>query len=429
VNLVTTLMGSLHGALSARRTPSATVAVRRANEDVEVAHANAGPSTLFEIGSITKVMTATLVLQHVQQGHITLDDPVSEHLPGLVLSPPEVTRLVTVRHLLTHTSGIDVADDFSDTGDGDDCLERYVAEAVGGARLLSTPGQQWSYCNGGFVLLGRLVEVLDGRPWDDALASRVFRPLGLSATTTARLRPEMKVAIGHRYDHCASAVVREPGRMPRSAGPAGNVVATAADLVTFANALVDGSDLLGPELVEEMLSPQLQFRRGHQGLAWWLPGSGRAVHGGTTRGFSALLVVIRNVGSLCVLANGPDAGAIAGTVQEQLFGPSTPPSSLPPLDGPDPGPESYVGRYERRHVVVDVTFDGTTLNGMIAFHGPAAELFPAPEPVTLAREGGGRFLIKNQNGDETGIWDFLDFGTDNVPTRLLTQRMHVRSGC
>ena len=69
MNLVTALVDSLHGALSARRTPSATVAVRRANEDVEVAYANAGPSTLFEIGSITKVMTATLVLQHVQQGH------------------------------------------------------------------------------------------------------------------------------------------------------------------------------------------------------------------------------------------------------------------------------------------------------------------------------------------------------------------------
>ena len=82
--------------------------------------------SLFQIGSITKVWTATVVMQLVDAGRLELDTPVAEVLPDLRLSDPEVTRTVTIRHLLTHTSGID-GDVFTDTGRGDECLERYVA--------------------------------------------------------------------------------------------------------------------------------------------------------------------------------------------------------------------------------------------------------------------------------------------------------------
>ncbi|MGO9873462.1 MAG: serine hydrolase domain-containing protein, partial [Acidimicrobiia bacterium] len=119
----------LAGAVGGHRAPGAVLASLSGNSDVELTAAHADPSALFEIGSITKVMTATLALQHVQREDLTLDDPIVHHLPDLQLEPLDVTPLVTVRHLLTHTSGIDCADDFTDTGDADDCLERYVAEA------------------------------------------------------------------------------------------------------------------------------------------------------------------------------------------------------------------------------------------------------------------------------------------------------------
>ena len=82
--------------------------------------------SLFQIGSITKVWTATVIMQLVDEGRLELDTPVVEVLPDLRLSDAEVTRTVTIRHLLTHTSGID-GDVFTDTGRGDECLERYVA--------------------------------------------------------------------------------------------------------------------------------------------------------------------------------------------------------------------------------------------------------------------------------------------------------------
>jgi CubicO group peptidase (beta-lactamase class C family) len=156
-------------------------AVGRGGDGVDIGAAGADPEALFQIGSVTKVMTATLVLQHVERGDIGLDDPVAGHIDDFRLDPPEATRQVTVRHLLTHTCGIDRADDFSDTGSGDDAVARYVAEVIAGAPLIHPPGERWSYCNAGYTVLGRLVEVLDGRPWDDAIAARIFAPLGMAA--------------------------------------------------------------------------------------------------------------------------------------------------------------------------------------------------------------------------------------------------------
>jgi CubicO group peptidase (beta-lactamase class C family) len=402
-------------------------AVSRNPGRLEVAAANLDAETLLEVGSITKIMTATLVLQHVERGELELDCPVRQYMPGLAREPRETSDLVTVRHLLAHTSGIDIADDFTDTGDGDDCVERYVAEAVRGARLLSEPGERWSYCNGGFVLLGRLVELLDGRPFDDALIERVFKPLRLSATTRARLGPGVTLAKGHRYDPARSSVVEEAGCMPRSAGPAGGVMATAADLVMFVDALLKRRALLAPELVEEMRRPQVAFRQGHQGLGWWLPGHRQAVHGGTTRGFSAVVAAVPGFGTFAVLANGPGAGAIAAKVRAQLLGGGGSPEPSQVRQGSEVRPELCAGRYERRHVVEEIVFDGAQLIATPSFHGPLAQLFPDPEPVALQPLGGGRFISKRDYQDSSEMWDFTDLSEDGAPTNLMTQRLHART--
>ena len=97
-----------------------------------VLHAGTGqvatPDSVFQIGSVSKVWTATVVMQLVDEGRFALDTPVVEILPELALRDTEVTKKVTVWNLLTHTSGID-GDVFTDTGRGDDALEKYVAPA------------------------------------------------------------------------------------------------------------------------------------------------------------------------------------------------------------------------------------------------------------------------------------------------------------
>lgn len=422
-----TLSDVLADAVGGFRAPGAVAVLKKHGEDGEEASAGADPRQLFEIGSITKTMTALLVLQHVERGQIGLDDPIRAHLPDLRIAVPGATERVTIRHLLSHTSGIDCGDDFTDTGEGDDCLERYVDEVIPEIGLLHEPGVRWSYSNGGYIILGRLVEVLDGRPFDDALIERVFRPLNLTATTTARLGPDRSVAEGHRFDRRVGSPVHESGRMPRSAGPAGNVVATAADLATYCEALFsERSEILDAQLVEEMLRPQIPIRGGGQGLAWVLPSPSVALHGGATRGSTAFVAASPGLGSFSLVANGPGAGAIAGEVRAHLFGT---PTRRDPTPGPGAHvePEACVGSYVRRNAQIDISFQGDGIVASSSLSGAAAQLFDAPEPVVLEPVGGGRFQSSRPYEDGFGVWDFDDLTHDGVPTRLLTRRLLNRA--
>src|SRR3954449_11132170 len=147
--------------------------------------AAATTESLFQIGSISKVWTAVLAMQLVDEGLIDLDQPIVTYLPEFKVADAEVTGTVTTRHLLSHTSGID-GDLFLDTGRGDDCLEKYVA-ACADLGQNHPLGATMSYCNSGYTVLGRLIEVLREQSWDAVVKERLFAPLGL---TTAGTLPE-----------------------------------------------------------------------------------------------------------------------------------------------------------------------------------------------------------------------------------------------
>src|SRR6185437_13105108 len=111
------------------------------------ARIEATTDTLFQIGSMSKVWTATLAMQLIDEGKLDLDAPVADVLPELRLADAEVAKTVTMRHLLNHTSGID-GDVFTDTGRGDDCVEKYVA-LLAEQKQNHPLGATWSYCNAG----------------------------------------------------------------------------------------------------------------------------------------------------------------------------------------------------------------------------------------------------------------------------------------
>ena len=158
--------------------------------------------SLFQIGSITKVWTATVVMQLVDQRLVELDVPVRRYIPAFRVVDEGVSESATIRHLLTHSSGID-GDHFADTGRGDDVLERYV-ESCASLRQVSPLGATMSYCNTGFSILGRVIERVTGSVWDAELRTRLFEPLELTHTATL---PEdvlrFRAAIGH---------IQPPGR-------------------------------------------------------------------------------------------------------------------------------------------------------------------------------------------------------------------------
>lgn len=338
--------------------------------------------TVCQIGSITKVVTATMIMQLREEGKLDLDTQVTEILPEFALASPHAEE-ITVWNLLTHTSGID-GDLFTDTGRGDDCVAKYI-ETLAEAESLFTPKTGWSYCNSGFVVAGRIIEVLDGGTWDASLRARITEPLGLDTFFTL---PEEILAHRHQYGH-----VRQPGQkdwnpapvaaITRSMGAAGIITSSVDDLLDFGAAFLrdgetgSGQKLLSSESISLMTEPQWDLDPAvgtamapHWAIGWMIDDwNGHKVqwHGGTTIGNKAWFQVLPQDGlALVVFCNGgvaPHAAhEIYGAFAEEFAG--TVPSAEPAPTGGDSDAvvqDKWLGTYSDAgtSLTVTQTEDGT----------------------------------------------------------------------
>jgi len=371
----------------------------------------ADTSSLFQIGSITKVWTTTMIMQLADEGLLDLDAPVAAVLPELRLADPGTTSAVTIRHLLTHTSGID-GDIFADTGRGDDCLEKYVA-LLAEARQNHPLGATWSYCNAGFAVAGRVIEKLTGTTWDAALRERLLTPLGLRHTVTLPEEALMfRTAVGHVVTD--PLTVAPSWSLPRSVGPAGMISASAADVLAFARMhltgglAADGTRVLSEASVKAMTQFHADLPDKHTlgdswGLGWirfgW-DGQRLIGHDGTTIGQAAFLRLLPDAGlAVVLLTNGGNATdlyrELFGEIFSELAGVHLPPALTPAGGLPLVGPERYAGTYERASCRLEVLAgdDGLVMRSTLL--GPIAEL--VPEPVTEYRmvpAGPDLFLVR-----------------------------------
>jgi CubicO group peptidase (beta-lactamase class C family) len=395
--------------------------------------------SLFQIGSISKIWTSTMIMQLVDEGLLSLDATVADVLPGVRLGAADVADQVTVRHLLTHTSGID-GDIFCDTGRGDDCLERYVGELAGAASIFPA-GAAYSYCNSGFVLLGRIIEVLDGQSWDESLRERLTGPLALTRTVTL---PEdailHRAAVGH---HGSGDPVQVWG-LPRSVGPAGLITAAASDLLTFARLHLDGGvapdgkRLLSEASVAAMQQaqaavPEFSAPGAAVGLGWRLGRwDGRMIvgHDGDTVGQSAYLRIdVEARLAVCLLTNTAESvplfqelfnevfGTLVGITMPALPRPLGSPAGLagPAADTawpgrPGAGLAELAGRYERASRRFDVSVHDGRLHVIVTVTGNLAGLVDSePDELILhpADTSGCRFLLRSRDDEP---WAPLSFG-------------------
>jgi CubicO group peptidase (beta-lactamase class C family) len=358
--------------------------------------------SLFQIGSITKVYTATMVMRLLDQGLTTLDTPVVEVLPEFRVADPDVSRRVTLRHLLAHTSGIN-GDPVIDAGRGDDCLARFV-EGCADVPQCHALGAAFSYCNAGYSILGRVIERLTGRVWDAALRELVLDPAGLDHTWTL---PEdvlrFRAAMGH-LNHDGQNRPAAVWTLPRFDGPAGLICATATDVVTFAKLHLDAAM---PGLAE-MQRPQVAVPNSdgtcHEwGLGWALYGWGRPVYGhdGGTIGQSAVLRVIPDAGVAIVLL-GNSAVQEFGMYYRQVFAELleplcgiTMPAPLAPPDEPvEVDLERHVGVYERLGMRAEVSLHDGHLRSRVSRTDVYADLEP-PSESELVAVADGRFLERD----------------------------------
>jgi CubicO group peptidase (beta-lactamase class C family) len=403
--------------------------------------------SLFQVGSITKIWTATMIMQLVDEDELSLDTTVAEVLPGTRLGTGDVGGLVTVRHLLTHTSGLD-GDVFTDTGRGDDCVERYVG-LLAETPSVFAPGTAYSYCNSGFVVLGRIIEILDGQSWDESLRERLVGPLGISRTVTL---PEEAIlhraAVGHR--RCGTPV--DVWSLPRGVGPAGLITAAAGDLLAFARLHLDGGVTAeGKRVVSEAsvaamqlagaVIPDFSVPGSAVGLGWRLSRWGdRTIigHDGDTIGQSAYLRIDPAAGvAACLLTNATESEMLYRRVFSEVFGsltgaamPEPPrPFAVPP-DGAAPDLERHAGRYERVSRQFDVSVRDGQLRMVLTMTGNLATLTASePEDLLLhpADSSGTRFVLRSRDDDP---WVPLSFGRlgDGTPYIYLGGRVTPRTG-
>ena len=245
----------------------------------------AKPETVFEIGSVTKQFTAAGILLLAQEGKLSLDDKISQHMKDT----PEAWANVTIRHLLTHTSGIK-----SYTGLEGFQLWRHLNQsqfmkAIGREQMEFQPGDSWKYCNTGFSLLGYIIENVSSRNYWDFMGERVFKPLGMLATTN-RLPSLIIPNRAAGYEQTNHVWINRDSDLTEVFS-AGAIASTVGDLAKW-NAALDGDRLLNAANKEQMWTP-VKLNDGKTrkyGFGWnvdAVEGHKNIGHGGSTSGFSA----------------------------------------------------------------------------------------------------------------------------------------------
>jgi CubicO group peptidase (beta-lactamase class C family) len=321
--------------------------------------------SVFQIGSITKVWTATLVMQLVDEDLIDLDVPLRRYVPEFRLRDESAAAEITVRQLLSHTAGFE-GDIFTDTGKGDDAVQKFLAELADVPQLFP-PGEQFSYNNAGYCVLGRLIEKVRGIPFDECLREYLIAPLGLGHAATAADEAIMfRAAVGHVTSGPDGALVPAPiWSMARSNSPAGSMLTMSArDLLTFARmhlgtgVAADGARVLSTLSAIAMQERQVELPAlGLMGNAWGLgweiydtPGPTIVGHDGNTIGQAAFMRIVpdRDL-AIVLLTNGGESVPlyldIFDHVLRDLAGIGLPPLPVPPAQWDRIDATRYVGTY------------------------------------------------------------------------------------
>jgi CubicO group peptidase (beta-lactamase class C family) len=274
------------------RVRSAALAVGRG--DGLVRSAAFGPEGTFDddrrflVASITKPVTATAIMQLVEDGRLVLTAPVADYLPEFRPLPVRPGTLggeaITTWHILTHTSGLcDAGEEFLEARRPSPIglLERVCTE-----QLAFVPGTQYGYASDSFYVLAELVRRVGGEDFREHLRRRIFEPLGMTATTFEPTEPGPRaLPLGGMFDRYGPLLGEATRYFVSLAMPGGGLWSTADDLVLFGRAMLlggslDGARVLGRPYVElmtrehtaDVVEPGTPPRRPYYGLGWALPG-------------------------------------------------------------------------------------------------------------------------------------------------------------
>lgn len=341
------------------------------------------PDTLFQTGSISKTFTGTLLMALAESGKVDLDAPIRKYLVDFKLQDEDTARKVTIRHLLTHLGGW-VGDYFNDFGNGDDALDKMVKD-IANLPQVQPLGKIWSYNNTGFNVASRVIEVVTGKPYEQAAQEMLLTPLGMKNTF---FYPDdilftHRFVVGH-YREKGRVKVARPWAIGRAGNGVGGVISTVRDLLRYARFHMSGGKkgILSGRSLRAMRVPQADAGpRGMMGITWFIrDAAGLKVyaHGGATHGQQASFFFIPEKDFACaILTNSDDGGIITaelfGTILKTYFDVAL---DLPkPINTPAAELMEFIGRYKIGTECFDIKVKGRNL----MYHHIPLGGFPTPE--------------------------------------------------
>lgn len=340
----------------------ATVAVARGDELTMATYGSSDAQgtpvtadTRFQIASVTKLLTATAVSRLADRGALSLDDPVSKHVKELADSP--WGRVATARQLLASTSGFPLTAEreWLSAETGDSALADYCA-GLASDEPMWTPGKVWSYCNGGWSVLGRLIECVTGEVWEDAMRAELLQPWGMTATEFAH--EEATRVRSQAFEMGEDGPAQSEVWLRRALGPGGgSVYSTAEDLVKFGRAHCDDPGLA--KLREEQATVGIRWFLDAWCLGWArFDGTSGSAWGwdGIAGGARAFLRIVPDQrGVIVLLANTSTGRDLSRTLLPEIY------RRVFGFDIPNPPHEPIVvgdlGRYEGRFAWPDMEFE------------------------------------------------------------------------
>lgn len=308
-----------------------------------------GPQTRFKIGSLTHIFTAAAVLQLRDAGRLDLDDPLRKHLPDY----PQTGAQVTLRHLLSHTSGIpSYTDHIFSVGKAGPVAPQRVRALFQDLPLEFPPGADFDLSNSGYFLLGQVVEAVARQPFADYVAQNLLAPAGMRSSGVGAPAD----ARGYAFDE-AEILVPAVQRHPSAYGGAGALVATADDLTLWDRALRRPGLVLSERSLREMITEV----REDYGLGWFLRREGGrtlAFYPGGVEGYNATIARSLDDG-LTVFALANTEAVDTRTVVYDVLRLAAGEEALPPPEHVEVALASsgllarYVGEYELTQATIE----------------------------------------------------------------------------
>lgn len=294
--------------------------------------------TVFETGSVTKQFTATAIMMLVDGGKIGLDDKINRYREGL----PEAWRAVTIRQLLSHTSGIPDYEEIMGYGSYRNLMTApQVIALAAGKPMDFAPGTQWHYSNTGYFLLTLVLEKITQQPYSQFVQERILKPLGMTHTRSSEPRDIIAGrAAGYAYEN-GRLENRDPIQ-PTATGGAAMLVSTLGDMAKW------GAELLAPTLLREKdyallwgNTPLADGTPSGYGFGWFVsPKHGhRALeHSGGTAGFTCEFLCLPDDRLVViVLTNGYQSTARPAAIMNYCAGLFVPALAYRPI--PDRAPQ------------------------------------------------------------------------------------------